>query len=458
MPIREAPGGRRYYLIAFDKAGNERGDPDAARGHLSEIAVRDLSLNPITDVFFVIHGWKGDIPAAIDQFDNWIGVVTRQASDLARMQEKHPDYRPLIVGLHWPSQPWGDEEFASESSYAATPAAAGTEFDSRTRLSADEMANAYADRLSDSEGRDSPEWQEIRAAIGAIITEAKKNPAPATLPPHITVAYSKLDNLTNLGAADLAGAPGDDRDPFDPERAYRSTRAPVASYGGGLGDGLLSPLRQLSFWKMKKRAQIFGESGAAKLLSMVQAASPKARIHIAGHSFGCIVASGMLRRPGNSAGKKPPIHSAMLIQGALSLWSYCSRIERAGGKPGYFASVIEDARVGGPIVTTQSRYDRAVGFWYPKAAGVAGQVVYATDLGELPKYGGVGTFGLQGPGVPTVELNMLPATGRYSFQRGKVYNINSEQYIKNGGGFSGAHSDIVHPEVAHALWDAVLTD
>ena len=26
-----------------------------------------------------------------------------------------------------------------------------------------------------------------------------------------------------------------------------------------------------------------------------------------------------------------------------------------------------------------------------------------------------------------------------------------------GGGFSGAHSDIAHPEVAHVLWQAALT-
>ena len=27
---------------------------------------------------------------------------------------------------------------------------------------------------------------------------------------------------------------------------------------------------------------------------------------------------------------------------------------------------------------------------------------------------------------------------------------------KNGGGASGAHSDIAHPEVAHAFWAAAL--
>jgi hypothetical protein len=38
-----------------------------------------------------------------------------------------------------------------------------------------------------------------------------------------------------------------------------------------------------------------------------------------------------------------------------------------------------------------------------------------------------------------------------------VYNLDANSVIKNGGGFSGAHSDIAHPEVAHAMWQAALT-
>jgi hypothetical protein len=37
-----------------------------------------------------------------------------------------------------------------------------------------------------------------------------------------------------------------------------------------------------------------------------------------------------------------------------------------------------------------------------------------------------------------------------------LYNINADTVIKMGGGLSGAHSDISHPEVSHALWGAVL--
>jgi hypothetical protein len=147
-----------------------------------------------------------------------------------------------------------------------------------------------------------------------------------------------------------------------------------------------------------------------------------------------------------------PVDSVALVQGALSLWSYSSDIPTAAGKAGYFSSVVTEKKVAGPLLTTQSEFDTAVGRLYPWAAGVARQVVFAP--GELPKYGAVGTFGIRGPGPDIVDLEMLPANVTYKFAPGKVYNLESSQYIREGTGLSGAHSDIAHAEVAHAVWQA----
>jgi hypothetical protein len=51
---------------------------------------------------------------------------------------------------------------------------------------------------------------------------------------------------------------------------------------------------------------------------------------------------------------------------------------------------------------------------------------------------------------------MLRLDERYGFKAGAVYNVNGNDYIRNGGGASGAHNDIAHPEVAHAYWEAIL--
>jgi hypothetical protein len=74
---------------------------------------------------------------------------------------------------------------------------------------------------------------------------------------------------------------------------------------------------------------------------------------------------------------------------------------------------------------------------------------------ELPKYGALGTFGIQGrSGV--VARNLLPADGTYDFKPDTITNLESSQFIAKGGGASGAHSDIDGPEVAHAIWQAAL--
>jgi hypothetical protein len=141
-----------------------------------------------------------------------------------------------------------------------------------------------------------------------------------------------------------------------------------------------------------------------------------------------------------------------LVQGATSIWGYCNNIPDVGGA-GYFWPVVDRKKVSGPIITTASVHDTAVGRLYPIAAGAAGQTSFAP--GEFPKYGGIGRHGIQGPGVAIDDLAVGSATHNYNFQKGRVYNLECSSVINQGGGASGAHSDIAKPEVAHAMWEAV---
>jgi hypothetical protein len=67
----------------------------------------------------------------------------------------------------------------------------------------------------------------------------------------------------------------------------------------------------------------------------------------------------------------------------------------------------------------------------------------------------VGAFGIRGFAAAK-DMRMLPAAATYGFDRGGVYNLEASEIIKNGSGLAGAHSDIAHPEVAHAFWAAAL--
>jgi hypothetical protein len=111
-------------------------------------------------------------------------------------------------------------------------------------------------------------------------------------------------------------------------------------------------------------------------------------------------------------------------------------------------------KVRGPILTTISAKDNAVGRFYPIGAGARGDVQFAP--GSFPKYGAVGSFGLRGPGLEIVDLPMKPVGAAYTLEPGVIYNLESTRYICDGGGTSGAHNDIAKPEVAHAFWSAAL--
>jgi hypothetical protein len=108
-------------------------------------------------------------------------------------------------------------------------------------------------------------------------------------------------------------------------------------------------------------------------------------------------------------------------------------------------------------VTTQSEHDTAVCKLYPAASFAGRDVVF--EVGQFPKYGALGAFGAQGEGVDAVGLAMLPSDEPYAFDRGKVYNLDSSRYIAKMQTLgAGAHNDIAHPEVAHAMWTAVLLE
>ena len=441
MPLRNAGTDTEYFLLAHDEVGRERAEADGTM--LSETVMQRLAATTdrVTDLFLMSHGWKGDIPAAIEQYDAWSQAMAGIASDRALALQRRPGFRPLAVGMHWPSQPWGDE---SGDANGAAVLSAGDDIEAEV--------DAYARRIADTEAS--------RSALRTILKAARDGQSSTRLSPDVLSAYQSLFSESALTTGDASNRPGADQAEFDPQETIaeyepvtRLLGAPkVLGFGDRLKDTILSPLRQLSFWKMKDRARVFGEGGAHDFLIRAQNAAPALRIHFMGHSFGCIVASAAVAGAENGAPLQRAIDSLFLVQGALSLWAYATDIPYAKGTAGYFNRILRNKLVRGPTVTTRSKFDTAVGRFYPLGARLKGQVVLAD---EPPKYGGVGAFGIQGvTGVQ--DLAMKPTTFDYAFDGSTIYNLEASGVIKTGDGASGAHSDIAHPEVAHAFWSAAL--
>lgn len=437
MAIETVPNSAiRYYLLAHDADGRERAD-ETAGSRWSERIMDKVSAVPITDVFIVSHGWKGDIPAARDQYNRWIAAMLLCRADIARVRAERPDFQPLIIGFHWPSLPWGDEELGG----------AHLAFDPSSIPGQAELLDRYAERIADT--------QAARAALESILAHAAWEIAPPRMPAEVVDAYRVLDSESGLGNSGPGAAPGMDREGFDPELVYDIALASDSvSFGAGSLGGLLAPLRQLSFWKMKARARHVGETAGAGLVRMLQSARASLRIHLIGHSFGCIVVSGMVRGADGSAPLHRPLDTLLLVQGAMSLWSFSASIPVAGERPGYYSPVIQAHSVSGPVLTTCSAYDTAVCRLYPLAAGAARQVSFA--VGDYPKYGALGEFGARGEGVDPVDLRIRSVDAGYEFEPARLYNLEASTVIREGGGLSGAHNDIARVEIAHALWTAAF--
>jgi hypothetical protein len=427
-----------YFLVSYDADGVERRENGA---YFSDDVVAAVAAEAITDVVLLSHGWNGDLPAARDQYQRWLTTMTECAEDRAALVERLPGFRPLVVGLHWPSKAWGDEELGGGAFAATAPgsSAGGT--------TVDELVDRYAGLLSQTDT--------ARGALRTIFDAALTDIAPETLPADVTEAYAVLDAETGLGADGEGAQPGADRLPFDASSAYQDVldEEDLNAFGGSALGGILAPLRTLTFWQMKRRACRFGESGAADLLRRMQAAVPPGRtvrFHLMGHSFGCIVMSACVA--GRSQDQATPVDTIILVQGAMSLWSYCSSIPSAPRRPGYFHRIVADGLVRGAIIATMSEHDRAIGFFYPLGAAVARQRSFAP--GRFPVYGGLGTFGARG--LPAAQdLRLRDVSEPYQFEPQMIYNLESSSVIANGTGPSGAHSDICHPAVAHAVWSAI---
>jgi hypothetical protein len=111
-------------------------------------------------------------------------------------------------------------------------------------------------------------------------------------------------------------------------------------------------------------------------------------------------------------------------------------------------------RIDGPLVCCYSRFDSALGTIYPLASrmandcqGVAESLGLAQALGA--KWGAMGHDGVQAvPGTRALKLAealkaTLPASG--------CVNVDAAAVVKRGGPPAGAHSDIVHPELARMV-------
>lgn len=436
-------------IVCFDANGVEIPEPDGSL-LTDEIFQTIKSPDRYDDVFLLSHGWQGDAIGAVSQYAEWAAAMHDSRMLNSKRFGLTPEYRPLLIGLHWPSRPIGDESFSARQNAfeSGQPALNHTSLESVTVDTCAEgivdtivARNAYAQLLTPAEPlKFETSFESFQFPVNRWLDDIRS--ATSSIIQQMDIEMTRLGSRIREGGRDALSAASD----------LVQTAATLSGTEPSRESVVAKVVNLLSFYQMKERAHLIGETGASNLISQIMSALPKdKRVCLMGHSFGCIVVSSMLTHA-ELDGRY--VNSVVLLQGALSIWSYSDQIIGMTSRGRYRAML---GKIRGPVITTQSSNDTAVGIAYPAAVSALDGERFKTNS-VYHDYAGVGTAGVRGNGIPICDLLISPANETYNFQHGIIYNLQADSVICNGNGPSGAHCDIAKPEVANAVWQSMQSE
>jgi hypothetical protein len=424
-PYRTLPtpegGSFPYYVIPFDKDGICEGPQ--TRAHLV------ANLAGVTDIFVFSHGWNNDWSAATSRYESFIKGFQQLRATHTLALPAH--YKPVLVGIFWPSQTmaWFDSETGPDFA-AIDPAeqnAAADQLHGALHEMAAELPPSKRDRfhaLAQAKTLAKGEDQELASLLAGILQGKEDSEAGTNTAPNATdllAAAASFEtpepDLDEIGVATVANA-----------------GEPAAAGVVGTVLTVLDPrniVKPFTVWQMKDRSGTVGAKGVAPLLADLLAGSDAVRVHLIGHSFGCKVVMTAVSVMPESDRK---IESALLLQGAVSQYAFSSKVPERN-VPGGFARAL--GRIRQPIMATFSQHDGALRKGFPLSVRRHG------DVGELQfaagpsKYGALGGVGPQAT-VATMLTIKDPKDSYDLAHSEKIIGIDGSRTI-------GGHGDISHP-------------
>ena len=435
-PFRQIPiaGGATadLYVLRYDNAGR-------LRSPRTESQLKE-SLGAASDVFLFSHGWNNIFATAAERYRGFIEGYIQQ-----RQQYSLPvptGYRPLMIGLIWPSTdfvlPWeAGPKIAAAGAPGDPEGAQAEQMLSFVTESLEPDADAALTELVDA--RTALDAGEARQAAEIVLTALwpDADPDDGAPPPSVDEVLASWSAMNGVDAPVPA-----DPDDFGTVGSAIGTE-PAAAAGSSLDPRNL--LRMATVWKMKARAGQVGASGAGPLVRHILGHST-ARLHLVGHSFGARLLLSAL------ASQQParPARSMLLLQAAVNRWCFARNVAGTGYAGGY-VPVLD--RVERPILTTFSPHDEALTKAFPLA--VRGGHLGEPDVAAFSKpelYGALGGLGPAGLGdLGATEPAAIPGQEDYDLGSGrKVIAIDGGREIDGRPAISG-HGDISNPVTWWAL-------
>ncbi len=447
MPDRLPPGPYRtvklddgteapFYIIPFDKKGRCEGPQ--TRQHLVD-AVQN---GTYTDVFLFSHGWNNDWATSVSRYEDFL-------KGYMNMRRRHSlpvptPYRPLLVGIFWPSTAlvFGEKEKGPSIAAAGDPAvmdAAVAEERDEVREIAEQLPDADVERFYELVQKESLTQEEaldlagiaqrLMAAGGGDETPSEGPLSAEEILRVWKAASSEPETVSDedFGTTDSGGAAG-------PQAA------------GGLG--FLDPrpaVRMFTVWQMKDRAGTVGSKGVGPLLRDLLAKS-QARVHLIGHSYGGKVVLSAVSFGGDLPRK---VRSILLLQPAVSHLSFAEKVPGTD-RPGGYRVALD--RVESPVLSTFSAHDVPLTKVFHLAVrrdDDLGEAKIAA-AGEPPsKYAALGGFGPRQAGERLLEIQHHP--NRYELGGAtRIYGLNGSKDKVIAG-----HGEISNEATWWALYNLV---
>lgn len=416
----ETVAGMAYWTAVFDGQGGRLPGPDG------EDVEQGLPATDVTDLLVFSHGWNNQYAVAETLYRGMFELVP----EVVRAHPLRAGVVLGLVGVHWPSALFPDSPppgAAPSSSGGVALAAALAPVFPASKAELDELGGLLEARA--------PSPTDLQRA-GALISSLVTSPAPSG---------------EDAGEDDLLRA--------EPLAVFGhlATLAPSVDHSDTQGlanpfhvlwSGAKEALRGASYYEMKRRAGVVGTTGLGPMLGRLAASKPGLRVHLLGHSFGARLVSYSLNGL-PTTGSASPVKSLMLVQGAFSHFAFAPRLPQDQTREGGLAHA--ETHVDGPLLATWSRFDLAVGRLYPAASLVSNTDSEGLD-DLLYRWGAVGHDGYQG--VHATAGTLQPIDGTYDFSGSRFTNLDSNAIVTQGSPPSGAHSDILHPEIVFALLSA----
>jgi hypothetical protein len=430
-----------WYIIPFDKEGWCTGP------RTRDDLIATLRKEQYTDIFVFSHGWNNDWKVASGRYDEFIESYGKLRLDhhLSYPQPR----KSLLTGIFWPSTAL---VMPSESG----PAFAGTsqdDDDAERQKELEELAelippdkrDRFYELIQQDEPLDEARERELAEILAPLWNDLQKGGSVDMPVSPVTAA-----DLLKLWQAGRSVATDDDE--FGGLAGAVGAAAPAAALSlGGVLNAPRDLVRAFTVLQMKDRAVRVGGSGVSRLLRDMLAAS-RARVHLIGHSYGCVVVlSALCSIPAPELKRK--VHSALLLQPAVSRFCFAERVPGKSYPGGYrdaFGRLVQ------PILTTFSKHDVPLTSLFHLAVRRdedLGQPIVAGPPPAPSKYAALGGFGPDGCRDGEYEIRDIHSVGNpyaLTSQALRVIALRADNAI-------GGHGDISVPETWWALYNQVLT-